>query len=54
MEKEEIINENKIKYKFGYYCKRCRTKLFEDDNIQIHEPGRGQKEFLWKKKIYFL
>ncbi|CAL1388316.1 unnamed protein product [Linum trigynum] len=33
-----------------YRCKKCRRIVASDDNIVLHERGKGQESFKWKKR----
>eukprot|EP01095_Lingulamoeba_sp_RSL-Kostka_P002937 TRINITY_DN1383_c3_g3_i1.p1 TRINITY_DN1383_c3_g3~~TRINITY_DN1383_c3_g3_i1.p1 ORF type:complete len:142 (-),score=31.00 TRINITY_DN1383_c3_g3_i1:167-592(-) len=33
-----------------YKCKKCRTILFKETDLDFHEPGVGQEAFTYKKR----
>lgn len=33
-----------------YACKKCRTRLFQEKDIDPHSPGSGQDMFEWTKR----
>lgn len=47
----ELIEEN-VESNSGnrYRCAKCRTPLFDDSELELHDQGDGQTNFSWKKR----
>ncbi|KAK1275496.1 hypothetical protein QJS04_geneDACA011020 [Acorus gramineus] len=52
MEVSTSNNETNSKQKTVYRCKRCRRIVAAEENVVVHEPGKGEQCFKWKKRDY--